>query len=109
MTDLQMLATIGAAAAATVLTRALPFIAFPAERETPQAIQYLGRVLPGAVFALLVVYCLREVNPLGASHGIPEVLGILVAGGTYLWRRNMLLSIFASTALYMVLVNLVFV
>lgn len=109
MSSLQMLLTIGAAGLATVLTRALPFLAFPDGRETPRFVRFLGDALPGAVFALLVVYCLREVDPLGASHGIPEALGILVAGGTYLWRRNMLLSIFASTALYMVLVNLVFV
>lgn len=56
-----------------------------------------------------MVYCLRSVNVLTGTHGIPEALGILVAGGLYLWRKNMLVAIFASTALYMVLVNLVFV
>ena len=109
MTTTQMLATIGAAAAATMATRFLPFIVFPAGRETPRYITYLGRVLPGAVFGLLVVYCLREVDPLAGSHGIPEAAGILTAGGLYLWRRSMLVSICASTVLYMVLVNLVFV
>ena len=103
MTTIQMLATIGAAAAATMATRFLPFIVFPAGRETPRYIAYLGRVLPGAVF------CLREVDPLAGSHGIPEAAGILTAGGLYLWRRSMLVSICASTVLYMVLVNLVFV
>ncbi|WP_239284976.1 branched-chain amino acid transporter permease [Collinsella sp. An2] len=109
MSALQMLLTIGAAGLATVLTRSLPFLVFPAGQETPRFVRFLGDALPGAVFGLLVVYCLREVDPLAGSHGIPEALGILVAGGLYLWRRNMLLSIFASTALYMVLVNLVFV
>ena len=71
--------------------------------------RYLGNALPGAVFGLLMVYCLKDVSLFTGSHGIPEALGILVAGGLYLWRRNMLLSIFVSTALYMVLVNLVFV
>lgn len=106
MTTVQMLLTIGAAAAATVLTRALPFIAFPAGRETPGVVRYLGRVLPGAVFGLLVVYCLRNVSWLSGSHGIPELVGVLIAGGTYLWRRNMLLSICSSTVIYMVIVNL---
>ena len=100
---------MSAPCAATVLTRALPFWAFPAGRETPRFVRYLGNALPGAVFGLLVVYCLKDVSLFTGSHGIPEALGILVAGGLYLWRRNMLLSIFASTALYMVLVNLVFV
>lgn len=105
MTTMQVLATIAVAAAATILTRALPFIAFPAGRQTPAYIQYLGRVLPGAVFGLLVVYCLREVDVFTGTHGLPEALGVLVAGGTYLWKRNMLLSIALSTVLYMLIVN----
>lgn len=109
MTTTQIILTILAAAAATVLTRALPFFAFPADRPTPRYIRYLGNALPGAIFGLLVVYCLRNVSLFDGSHGIPEALGILVAGGLYLWRRNMLLAIFASTALYMALVNFVFV
>ena len=107
--ELTQILTVLAAGAATVLTRFLPFIAFPAGRETPRYIRYLGRALPGAVFGLLVVYCLKDVNVLADSHGLPEALGILAAGGLYVWRKNMLLSILASTALYMVLVNLVFV
>lgn len=105
MTTAQMLATIAIAASATILTRALPFIAFPAGKQTPPYIQYLGRVLPGAVFGLLVVYCLREVDVFTGMHGLPEALGVLVAGGTYLWKRNMLLSIAISTVLYMLIVN----
>lgn len=106
MTAAQMLATIAIAAAATILTRALPFIAFPAGRQTPPYIQYLGRVLPGAVFGLLVVYCLREVDVFSGMHGLPEALGVIVAGGTYLWKRNMLLSIAVSTVLYVLIVNM---
>lgn len=105
MTTAQMLATIAIAAAATILTRALPFIAFPAGKQTPPYIQYLGRVLPGAVFGLLVVYCLREVDVFTGMHGLPEALGVLVAGSAYLWKRNMLLSIAISTVLYMLIVN----
>lgn len=108
MTTTSMILTIAIAGAATMLTRALPYLAFPAGRETPAFVRYLGRVLPGAVFGLLVIYCVRDVDLSAASHGIPELVGVLVAGGTYLWRRNMLLSILSSTALYLVLVNLVF-
>ena len=57
---------------------------------------------------LLVVYCLREVDLLSAAHGIPEAAGILLTGGVYLWRRDMLSAVLAGTAFYMVLVNLVF-
>lgn len=107
MTPLQ-LAVVAAASVATLLTRFLPFIVFRSG-EVPQVIRYLGKALPGAVFGFLVVYCLKDVQWLSGTHGVPEVLGVLVAGGLYLWRKNMLLSIFAATGLYMVLVNLVFV
>lgn len=107
--SLPQVITVLLAGAATVLTRFLAFWAFPPGKPTPRYITYLGRALPGAVFALLVVYCLKDVDVLGGSHGIPEALAILVVCATYLWRRNMLLSIFAGTALYMLLVNLVFV
>lgn len=108
MTTLQMIVTIAVAAAATVLTRALPFFAIPAGREAPRYIRYLGRALPGAVFGLLVVYCLRDVSLFSGSHAVPELVSIFVTGALYLWRRNMLLSIFAGTGIYMVLVNFIF-
>lgn len=102
------LSVVAAAGIATLLTRFLPFIIFR-NGEVPQVIRYLGKALPGAVFGFLVVYCLKDVTPLAGSHGLPEAAGVLVAGGLYLWRKNMLLSIFAATGIYMVLVNLVFV
>ena len=109
MTTLQILATIFAAGAATVLTRALPFLVFPDGRETPRYVRYLvGHALPGAIFGLLVVYCLKDVNLLSGSRGIPEAVGIVVAAVLYKRWRNTLISIFASTAVFMVLVNLVF-
>lgn len=107
MTPLQ-LGVVAAASVATLLTRFLPFIVFRTG-EVPQVIRYLGKALPGAVFGFLVVYCLKDVTWLSGSHGVPEALGVLTAGGLYLWRKNMLLSIFAATGLYMVFVNLVFV
>ena len=56
-----------------------------------------------------MVYCLKDVNPLADTHRTPEAISIALVVAAYLWRRNMLLSIFAGTALYMVLVNLALV
>ena len=92
----------------TVLTRFLPFLLFPAGKATPKYIQYLGKVLPPAVFGLLVVYCLKNVSIFTGSHGIPEFLSILAVVFLHLWKRQMLLSIAGGTILYMVLVQLVF-
>ena len=105
MTTLQQIATVLIAGAATVLTRFLPFFAF--RQGAPRFIRYLGDVLPGAIFGMLVIYCLKDVDVLAGSHGAPEAIGILVTGGIYLWRRDMLWAILTGTASYMLLVNLV--
>ena len=100
--------TIAMVVLGTVLTRFLPFLLFPAGKATPKYIQYLGKVLPPAVFGLLVVYCLKNVSIFTGSHGIPEFLSILAVVFLHLWKRQMLLSIAGGTILYMVLVQLVF-
>ena len=107
MTLAQQFITIGLCALATMLTRFVPFLLFSGKR-TPRFIQYLGQALPGAIFGMLVVYCLKSVNPLVYSHGLPEGLAILVTVCLHLWKRQMLLSIAGGTAAYMLLVQLVF-
>lgn len=92
----------------TMLTRFLPFLVFRPKRPTPRYIQYLGRVLPGAIFAMLIIYCLRDVSLLQGSHGLPELMAIAVTVGLHLWKRQMLLSIAGGTICYMLLVQFVF-
>ncbi len=108
MTLMEQMITIALIAAATMLTRFLPFLVFPAGKPTPRYVRYLGKVLPAAVFGMLVVYCLRNVNVLGGSHGIPEMISIAVVVALHLWKRQMLLSIGGGTVCYMVLVQTVF-
>lgn len=92
----------------TMITRFLPFIVFRPSRPTPRYITYLGRVLPGAVFGMLVIYCLKNVDILGGSHGIPELISICAVTALHLWKKQMLLSIAGGTVCYMILVQLVF-
>ncbi len=98
-----------ALAAATMVTRFLPFFIFPPEKEIPRYVQYLGKTLPYAAMGLLVVYCLKEVNFLAAPFGLPEVLAVAAIVPIHWWKGNSLLSIGAGTVLYMVLVQVVFV
>lgn len=86
---------------ATVLTRALPFILFPENKKTPKYIVYLGKVLPLTIVGMLVVYCLKDVSILSGTHGIPELIAIVVIVLLHLWKENTLLSIGVGTALYM--------
>ncbi|MDQ0227868.1 branched-chain amino acid transporter permease [Metabacillus niabensis] len=108
MTITQQIITIAMVVFGTMLTRFLPFIIFPAGKPTPKYIQYLGKVLPSAVIALLVIYCFKDVNVLSGSHGIPEFLAVAAVALLHIWKKNMLLSIAGGTLFYMVLVQLVF-
>ncbi len=105
MTQLQKLITIGMIILGTLLTRFVPFLLFPAGKPTPKYIQYLGKVLPSAVFSLLVIYCLKNVNIFTGNHGIPELLAIALVAVLHLWKRQMLLSIAGGTLFYMLLVQ----
>lgn len=103
----EMLIMIAALAAGVMITRFVPFVLFPENRRVPKAVEYLGSVLPPAVIALLVVYCLRNVDFLHGSFGLPEILAILAVCGLHTWKRNSLLSIAGGTILYMVLIDLI--
>lgn len=108
MTLTQQMITILMVMIGTMLTRFLPFLLFPSGKPTPKYVQYLGSVLPAAVFGLLVIYCLKNVNVLTGSHGVPEFLSIALVVLLHLWKRQMLLSIAGGTVCYMLLVQLVF-
>lgn len=108
MSVTQQIITIAMVVLATMLTRFLPFIVFPSGKPTPKYIQYLGKVLPAAVFGLLVIYCLKNVDVMTGSHGLPELISIAVVIRLHLWKRNMLISIAGGTVCYMLLVQLVF-
>lgn len=108
MTIVQEIITIALCALGTMVTRFLPFAVFRAEKPAPKFIQYLGRALPGAVFGMLVVYCLKDVKLLAGSHGLPELLAIMLVILLHLWKRNMLLSIGGGTVCYMLLVQFMF-
>ncbi len=108
MTLYQQVITIALCVLATMATRFLPFLVFSGKKPTPKYIQYLGNVLPGAIFAMLVVYCLKGVSILEYSYGLPEAIAIILTAALHLWRRQMLLSIAAGTISYMLLVQFVF-
>lgn len=108
MTLTQQIITIAMVVLGTAVTRFLPFLVFPAEKPTPKYIQYLGNVLPFAVFGLLVIYSLKDVSILSGSHGIPELISIVLVIVLHVWKRQMLLSIAGGTVCYMLLVQMVF-
>ncbi len=67
MTLAQQIITIGMCILGTMATRYLPFFIFKENKKTPEYIQYLGKFLPSAVFGMLVIYCLKNVEVLRNS------------------------------------------
>lgn len=108
MTLTEQIITIGMVVLGTIITRFLPFLLFPAGKPVPRYVQYLGKALPSAVFGLLVIYCLKNVNLMQGSHGIPELLSLAAVAALHLWKRQMLLSIAGGTVFYMALVQQIF-
>lgn len=108
MTFNQIVITIAAMALGTMLTRFLPFILFPANKPTPQYVNYLGQILPYSVIALMVVYTLKDVNITASPWGLPEIIALAYIAVVQIIKRNNLLSMISGTILYMFLVQIVF-
>lgn len=100
------LVLIAVMALTTMLLRFAPFLLF--SKNTPKPIVYLGEVLPYSIIAMLVIYCLKDVDFLGMTHGIPEIISIMLVVILHKWKHNTLLSILGGTACYMLLVQVVF-
>ena len=108
LTPVQTIVIILAVTLGTQITRWLPFLMFPENKQPPKVVLYLGRVLPPAMMGLLVVYCFKNVSWLSGSYGAPELLAVAAVVALHLWKKNVLLSIAGGTALYMVLIQAVF-
>ena len=102
------IAAIAVMAIVTFLTRVLPFLLFDRGESPPKLVLYLGRVLPPAIIAMLIVYCLRGVSFSTPDGWVPQLLCVAVVVALHLWKHNNLLSIFGGTILYMLLVQAVF-
>ncbi|MEQ2456520.1 branched-chain amino acid transporter permease [Flavonifractor hominis] len=108
LTTAQALAAIAVMAGVTFLTRALPFLLFDRGDAPPKLVLYLGRVLPPAIIAMLIVYCLKGISFTSAAGWIPQTVSIAAVVALHLWKHNNLLSIFGGTLLYMFLVQTIF-
>ena len=106
-TNVYIAVVILVCAVCTFSERLFPFLIF-GKHKVPRVVRYLGKVLPMAIMMALVVYCLRHVSLLQGSHGLPELIAILLTVGLHLWKRQMLLSIAGGTVCYMLLIQFIF-
>ena len=107
MTSVHAVILIAAASLVTILLRFLPFIVLRG-KETPPVISYLGKVLSYAIMAMLVVYCLKDMQITVYPYGAPELIASAATALIHVWKRNSLLSIVLGTLCYMILIQFVF-
>lgn len=82
--------------------RLFPFALF-SRRDPPPVVQFVARHIPSMVIAILIVYSLKDADPLAFPFGIPQLAGIAATLLLNVLSGNYMLTIFGSTALYMVL------
>lgn len=105
MTEQRMLAMILISMAMTYSLRAFPFLLLGKKGEMSPVISYLGKMLPYAVMAALVVYCLKDLREGLTPEAICMIPAVLVVIAVHWWKRNTVLSIFVGTVCYMVLIR----
>ncbi|MBP5157612.1 MAG: AzlC family ABC transporter permease [Treponema sp.] len=82
--------------------RLFPFALF-SKRNPPPAIQFVARYIPSMVIAILIVYSLKDVDLRSFPFGIPQLAGGIMALLLNVLVKNYLVTIFGSTAVFMVL------
>lgn len=85
--------------------RLFPFALF-SKKDPPPLIHFIERYIPSMIIAILVIYSLKDVTFTQSPYGLPHFAGIVL---TLLLNRlfnNPMITIFGSTAAYMVLTHI---
>ncbi len=100
MDNLYIILTI---AIANLITRFLPYFIMP--KEIPPFIKYISNILPNVIIAMLVVYCLKDINLSKPFYGLKEFLSILVVVILHISIKIPIISILGGVICYMILVQ----
>lgn len=84
------------------LERFFPFALF-SKKNPPKILSFIERYLPAMVIAVLIVYCLKDIQFTSAPFGAPYFIAIAVTIVLHLWLKNSMVSIFGSTIVFMIL------
>lgn len=96
-------------AVVTFLLRAIPFMIFGGGKQMPDRVKKVADLLPAAIMAVLVVYCLKgDLLTIQSGFNVASlgtVAALIVVTLVHLWKRNTLISIASGTVVYMVLIR----
>lgn len=90
----------------TIAVTAFSFVLFRGGRSMPDWMKRLGQILPSAIMAVLIVYCLKGAKSNLFGTGIPGIAAVLVVAVSYKWKHNTFISIIAGTAVYLVMLRM---
>lgn len=107
MNQYEQIVTIVVIVVGTMMTRFVSFILFPENKNPPEFIIYLGKVLPYSVIGLLIVFCIKDAI-LSNYLALPEVISVIVVAIIHMCLKNTLISIAIGACIYMFLVQNVF-
>lgn len=102
MTNPQIFITIAIISLVTFLIRSFPFLVLKNKTLSPFVLKIID-ALPYATIALLVVYSLKDTS---LTNPWPELISVIWIFIIHKWKHNTLLSIFSSTLLYCILIEL---
>lgn len=86
--------------ALVMITRSLAFIIGPRIAHFP-IIDKLKKYLPAMIMLILTVYELSGLAWRHSPYGIPAIIALLTVVIVHVTRRNMIISMFAGTGIYL--------
>lgn len=106
MDKVGMILAIAVSAVITFLLRAFPFLDFKDGKTMPPKLVYLGKILPPAIMAVLIVYCLKDIVGNFETYAVPEIIAVMLVAISYKWKHNTLLSIVLGTVCNIILLRI---
>lgn len=82
--------------------RAFPFVLF-SRRNPPHVLRFIEKYIPPMVMAILLVYCLKDIQFTQTPYGAPYFIALAATIALHIWKKNSMISIFGGTALFMIL------
>ncbi len=99
------IAIIAVATICTFITRVVPFALFGRNKAMPPLVKEIATKLPPAIIAILVIYCIKDVNLGDMTKFAATIISVVAVVVLHLWKRKILLSIGGGTVIYMVLLR----
>ena len=100
--NLYLFLAILSAGVGMAICRLLPFIIF-ANGKLPKLVKFYEKYLPYSLMAILFCYYFASVKFSVYPHGFPEVISLIVIILLHIWKKNVMLSLFLGTVVFLIL------